>query len=285
MSTSEHIRYNVENGIGIITIDRPAKRNALTFDMIEALRQRIHQAESDDQVVACLLCGTGGLFTAGMDYSEAYEVYQRAEGQDQRRPAQRTRLRVDEQIAQVLDTVTNCTKPVIVRAEKYCLGFGAFLVLAADLCIATEDTQIGFPEEKIGFSGAMPMLNTLILSVGLKRARRLLLLGKVISGTEAEDIGLIAEAVPAEELDQAVESMLTSLRHMPKDGLAIGRMATRLALQELGAATRQTLNWTVLHTLFTNLRYEDGEFNMIRKRERGGVGEVVRNVRQKRDDN
>lgn len=274
------VLYELRGDAAWIIINRPEKRNAMTGPMRERIMALLHESERNDAVRAIVFTGAGEHFTSGADLGLAYAKYEaheaqyqpRPEGQEaRRRTSQRTRLFVDRyDMADTLRKFTYCTKPIIVRAQGISLGLGSFIILASDICIASEDARIGFPEELIGFSGANPMLLSLIYSVGLKRSREMMLFGKVMSGAEATEVGLINRAVPRAQLDEEVERYLDQIRQIPKDGLAIGRYALNMAYDKLGMET-QLVNWTALHTLFTNLRYEPGEYSLVKMRSQKGA--------------
>lgn len=271
----ELVRYNVDDEVAWIVIDRQAKRNSFNYAMSERIAALIKQSEADDAVRAIVLTGAGENFTSGADLSEAYDIYHSREGQTERRPSQRIRLQVDRwEVADRIAAVHFCTKPVLVRVLGYGLGMGAFWIAAADIAIVAEDSRIGMPEEKIGFSGANPVLISMILSMGIKRARDFLLFGKTVSGKEAAELGLVTKAVPAERVDAEVEDALNRIRRIPKDGLAMGKQALNMAYEALGV-THQFSNWTVLHTLFTNLRLEPGEYNMLGIRQKRGTRAAI----------
>jgi len=262
------VLYELRGDAAWITINRPEKRNAMTGPMRERIMALLHESERNDAVRAIVFTGTGEHFTSGADLGLAYAKYEaheaqyqpRQEGQEaRRRTSQRTRLFVDRyDMADTLRKFTYCTKPIIVRALGISMALGSFIILASDICIASEDARIGFPEELIGFSGANPMLLSLIYSV------------KVMSGAEAAEVGLINRAVPRAQLDEEVERYLDQIRQIPKDGLAIGRYALNMAYDKLGMET-QLVNWTALHTLFTNLRYEPGEYSLVKMRSQKGA--------------
>ena len=265
------VLYELRGDAAWIIINRPEKRNAMTGKMRERIMALLHESERNDAVRAIVFTGVGEHFTSGADLGLAYAKYAEHEGQTERRTSQRTRLFVDRyDMADTLRKFTFCTKPIIVRALGISMALGSFIILAADICIASEDAIIGFPEELIGFSGANPMLLSLIYSVGLKRSREMMLYGKTMSGSEAAEVGLINRAVPRERLDDEVEAFLDQIRRIPKDGLAIGRYALNMAYDKLGMET-QLVNWTALHTLFTNLRYEPGEYSLVKTRSKQGV--------------
>jgi len=164
-----------------------------------------------------------------------------------------------------------CPKVTIAAVHGYCIGEGLAIALACDIFLASEDAQIGCAEQRLGFAGCgIGYIPILMLSVGLKRARELLLTGRLISGKEAERIGLVAKVVPPEKLDEEAEKIAKAITLLPRDGIAIGKAMTQLVYDSLGLTTGHLLGY-LGHTLFTNLRFEPGEYSFIRERREKGT--------------
>jgi enoyl-CoA hydratase len=151
-----------------------------------------------------------------------------------------------------------------------CTGAGLYLVELVDLAIAAEDTRFSHAEQRFGLAGNTWHLNTQILMYGAKKARELLLLGDTFDGPEAVAIGLVNRAVPVAELEAAVEDWAGRIARHPRDALVTGRALHQMALDSLGG-TQQFLRGAVGHTLGTNLRFEDDEFNFLRERAHRGT--------------
>ncbi|MDP6229061.1 MAG: enoyl-CoA hydratase/isomerase family protein, partial [Dehalococcoidia bacterium] len=110
----------------------------------------------------------------------------------------------------------------------------------------------------------------LYLTVGYKRARELLLRGRAISGTEAAAMGLANRAVPLERLEAAVQEYVDDMVRLPLDGISIGKATNHWILDILGATTGMIQGYQT-HTLFTNIRFEPGEFSFFRERRNQGA--------------
>jgi enoyl-CoA hydratase len=111
--------------------------------------------------------------------------------------------------------------------------------------------------------------------IGQKRARELLLTGKLIDGTEAERIGLVNQVVPADQLEAETRKLARSMTLLPRDGIAIGKATARLAYDSMGLSSAFGQGY-MSHTLFTNIRYEPGEFNFIKRRRDVGMREAFK---------
>jgi enoyl-CoA hydratase len=104
----------------------------------------------------------------------------------------------------------------------------------------------------------------------MKRARELLITGRTISGEEAAQMGLANRAVPIDQLDETVAELCRQIVLLPADGIAIGKASSHWILDILGA-TSGLVQGYVTHTLFTNLRFEPGEYNFFRERRDAGT--------------
>ncbi len=147
--------------------------------------------------------------------------------------------------------------------------------LCCDLTIAAEDAKIGHSEQRLGFSGAMYVFPIEIMLIGQKKARELLLTGKLIDGKEAERIGLVNQAVPADQLEEETRKLAQSMTLLPRDGIAIGKACARLAYDSMGLSSSFGQGY-LGHTMFTNVRYEKEEFNFLKRRRDVGIRRAIK---------
>ena len=187
---SGDVTMTVEDGVAEITLDRPAKHNAITPVMFRRLRELCREAEENRGVAAVVLAGAGDRsFCAGTDI-EAINAY--------------------EDVLAFLDDVNYVaqiralTKPVVVALKGWVLGGGLELAAAADIRIASRTAQFGAPEVTLGWIGAGGTSQFLPALIGYGQAMRLLVTGDRIGAEEAHRIGLVEELVEAgEELTRA----------------------------------------------------------------------------------
>jgi len=141
-----------------------------------------------------------------------------------------------------------------------------------DFAIVAEDAELGFVQERIGNLGAgEPFTLSLMLTVGLKRTRDLLLTGRRFSGKEAEQMQLVTKAVPAAKLEEEVKALAADIKLMPRDGIAIGKANLELLMNIMGMHTASVSAAHIMHTLFTNLRWEPDEYNFFKERRDKGL--------------
>ncbi len=263
--------YEVEGNIATITINRPEALNAMTFAMDHELSAELTKAEEDDDVKCIILKGTGPCFCAGHDLKEVGFVYGFGDGKDKRRrPSQRIRLQMDHgMMVKSYGHIQNCFKPIIAQVHGHCLEGGMIIAMMCDMIIASEDATLGFPGQRLGFAGNSPIVPHLIYTVGLKKAREILLLGLKFDGTEAERIGLINRVVPADKLKEEVQKVAKSVCLMPRDGIVMGKAFLQLFYDRMGLNEGNIAGY-IGHTLFTNLRWEEDEYNYFKERRKHG---------------
>jgi enoyl-CoA hydratase len=165
--------------------------------------------------------------------------------------------------------------PIIVQIHGYCIGGAMMLQLACDISIAADDALVGYTEQRMGFGGNAMDMGALTMAVGSKKAQLLLLTGAMLSGKEAAEMGLISKSVPPDRLEAEVEEAAQTIARMPRDGVAIGRAAKEMVYHSLGISGDRAIGY-VSHTLFSNLRWEDDEFNFFKQRRESGTGDAIK---------
>jgi enoyl-CoA hydratase len=161
-------------------------------------------------------------------------------------------------------------KPVIAQVQGWCTGAGLYLVELVDLAIAADDARFSHSEQRLGLAGNTWHLNTQIMTYGPKKARELLLLGDNFDGRDAERLGLVNQSVPQEQLETTVEDWARRVAQHPRDALVTGKAMFQMALDSLGGS-QQFYRGYVGHTLGTNLRLEEDEYNFLRERRDKGT--------------
>ncbi|MBT2302524.1 enoyl-CoA hydratase/isomerase family protein [Variovorax paradoxus] len=264
------ILYEKRDGRAYITFNRPDKRNALTYAAFDRMMACIADAELDDDVRVVIITGAGGHFSAGHDLAEIGSEYGFDPSGKGRRPSQRARLNFDRRHLNQFRDLFYCSKPTIALVRGYCVGAGLHIVEACDLAIASDGARLGHPEQKAGLAGAAYMTAWNILAAGPKKARELLLIADMLEPEQAVQMGLVNKVVPDADLETAGEDWAGRIAKLPRDAIAFGKAATNLALDSLGM-TSQFAHGYVVHALSTNIRYEEDEYNFMKKRRDEGV--------------
>ena len=205
-----------------LTLNRPAKLNALSGPLVVALLDALDAAIRDPQVRVIVLEGAGRAFSAGYDLTEE------AEGGVGGPVGWRRLLAVDvEATLRVLD----CPKPVIAQIHGYALAGGLELAMACDLIVAAKGTKVGEPEIRYG---SAPVTLLMPYLIGQKKTRELLLTGDLIDAAEAERIGLVNRVVPAERLSAEVDALADRLARTPPEVMAPTKLMLNRAMDAAG---------------------------------------------------
>jgi enoyl-CoA hydratase/carnithine racemase len=200
-------------GVAWLTLNRPAQRNALSMDLMQALLAELEAIAQDEAVRVVVIAGAGPAFCAGHDLREI-----RAD------PAQPAYEALFGRCSQLMLAITRLPKPVIARVHGVATAAGCQLVASCDLAVAAEDARFATPGVNIGLFCSTPMV-ALSRSVGRKAAMEMLLTGEMVDAPRARALGLINRVVPAAELDAAVQALAHSIAAKSPLTLAIGKEA------------------------------------------------------------
>jgi enoyl-CoA hydratase len=192
---SERIVAEKQGPVGWLTFNNPARRNAISIDMWEAIPKVLDRFEQDPEVRAIVLKGEGDkAFVSGADVSQYEKQRSSAEG-----------IQYYEEIAgRVAERLQNCDKVIIAMIRGYCLGAGVNIALLSDLRIASDDAKLGIPAAKLGLGYRASSLKNLVDIVGPAYAREVLITGRHFSAAEAKAMGLVHRVVPVAELEPLV---------------------------------------------------------------------------------
>jgi enoyl-CoA hydratase len=289
----ETLLYEVERGRARITLNRPEKRNALSFQLLTELHDALWEADNDTAVHGVLLRGSGRSFCAGYDLApppgsgpppgnpeRSYRGFRSFEDDSwQLERSQRLRM-----------ALFDMHKPVVAQVHGHCLAGGTDIALLCDMIVAADDAVFGFPPARD--LGALPN-NMWLYNVGPQWAKRLTLTGDTITGAEAAQIGLVLKAVPGELLEAEVEGLMDRFAQIDVELLAANKRIINLGLELMGARTLQRLacendargHQTPSARGFTKLAREKGLKEAIRERDaKFGDGRARVNGPEVRDE-
>ena len=192
---SERIVAEKQGPIGWLTFNNPARRNAISIDMWEAIPKALDRFEQDPEVRVIVLKGEGDkAFVSGADVSQYEKQRSSAEG-----------IQYYEEISgRVSERLQSCDKVIIAMIRGYCLGAGVNIALCCDLRIAAEDARLGIPAAKLGLGYRASALKNLVDTVGPAYAREVLVTGRQFSAGEAKTMGLVHRVAPVADLDSLV---------------------------------------------------------------------------------
>jgi len=205
-----NIRFKIENGVGIITLNRPDKFNSFVRQMAFDLQARLDECESNSDVRAIYITGEGKAFCAGQDLAEAIDPKQ-------------TELEkiVEEHYNPIVDRLRKIEKPIVCGVNGVAAGAGANIALACDITLAGNSVAFIQAFSKIGLipdSGGTYYLPRLI---GMQRSAALMFLGDKVMAEEAEKMGMIYKAVADESLQEVALGIAQKLAKMPTKGIGL----------------------------------------------------------------
>lgn len=262
-----------EGHVATITFNRPEKLNAFTLAMYRELADAVDEVERDDAIKVMILRGEGSSFSTGQDLGEVGFMYGFEEpkpGERPRRPSQRRRLTVDSEWARNLSRVAYCTKVTIAEVQGYCLGSGFDILLACDLTVIADDAVLGHPGRRLVGPGLGFNTVTWMWKLGPSLAKYLAITGRTISGADAHRHGLTWNCVPASETEAEARGLAETVARMPGDGLVMGKASLNLAADIAGVGLGYRYGF-IMHTLGTNIRFDEDEFNFFRERRDHGT--------------
>ena len=208
----QHFRWSVDDGVATVTLDRPDKLNALTFEAYADLRDLLAELPQRGDVRVLVVRGSGRAFCSGGDVNEII-------GATLSMPPDRL-LAFTRMTGEVIRLMRECPMPIIAAVHGMAAGAGAVLALAADFRVCTPAARFAFLFTKVGLSGAdMGAAYLLPRLVGLGHATRLLMLGDTIGADEAYRIGLVSELAEPDAFDDAVTGLARPARLRAGPGL------------------------------------------------------------------
>jgi len=275
----ENVLLEIEGKIATITLNRPEKLNAINDAMLREFEAALDEVRQDPDSLVLVVKGMGSAFSVGQDLSGV--------GTDEVMPPHpRRKAYLSDMLVSAMrnnfrwQSIFEFHKWTIAQVHGYCLAAGLDLAMSCRAIIATEDAVFGDPSVRMAISSPNPLWT---YRVGLKKTKELLLTGKYIDGKEAEKIGLIMKAVPADKL--ADEVNLTAETFAKSAGIGgfdqeVLTWVTNMAKLDLGglaAARRLAANVHVLSAIQRPGRsiVDRGEFNFYDIREERGLKAAI----------
>jgi enoyl-CoA hydratase/carnithine racemase len=218
------VLYEASDRVGVITLNRPDHRNAMTPELLDAFSEAMGEARRDEGIRCMVITGKGHCFSAGADLRSSLQRSDLGE------PSRDTSFAMYEPFLQVLDLEV----PVIAAMNGHTVGGGFGLTLLADIRVANVDAKYGVNFARLGIHSGLGISYLLPRLVGVANASELLFTGKLIRGSEALRIGLVTHA---EEADQVLPTAMELAR-------AIAASAP-MAVQQMKASISRGLRWEI----------------------------------------
>jgi enoyl-CoA hydratase/carnithine racemase len=217
---TEPIQYEVDEHVARIWLNRPHKRNSVSQQLLQELDEARERAENDPDIRAMVIRGREGTFCSGFDLDELQGDF----------IGQSSAYEVAKWSARVCDSIFRSPTPSVSVHEGYTTAGGFEIMINCDFSIAADDALIGdFHIRRALFGGAGPIYR-LPRILGDRKAKELMLTGKLITGKEAAEWGLVNLSVPADQLDDAVDEFVSQLADKSPFQMAITKMCLNRSL-------------------------------------------------------
>lgn len=193
-----HTTFETDGPLATLTFNRPEARNAMTWEMYQALLDACEQVDRNDAIRVFILRGAGGkAFVSGTDIAQFQNFTDREDG-----------LKYEERLDAVLDRLERVTKPTIAQVQGVAAGGGCGIALTCDLRVATPESSFGIPIARtLGNCLSAATFSRLIDLVGPGRVKDLMFTGRLIPADEAHTLGLVTRIVPATDIELAVRTL------------------------------------------------------------------------------
>jgi methylglutaconyl-CoA hydratase len=225
------LRLAHDSGIATITLNRPEKRNAISYELIDELLAVLDEVQHSSALVL-ILTGAGKAFCSGMDLDNLKALVGRSPEQN---------VKDSETMAHLFRSLYDFPRPTIAAVNGAAIAGGCGLATLCDFTLAVPEAKFGYTEVRIGFVPAI-VSTFLVRQIGEKQARDLLLTGRIVTADEAHRLGLINEIVSAEKLsDRARELALHLMENSPASLAGTKRLLSDHARVELNAQIKSAV--------------------------------------------
>jgi enoyl-CoA hydratase/carnithine racemase len=255
----QSVLYEVDDKIGIVTLNRPDKLNALSMDMRLELERVLKSADEDAATSVIVLRGEGRSFCVGFDVGGGHDPKQT--------PWRHDALKFHQRLStsfRCLMTPWTLRKPVIASVQGHALGGGCELAMFCDLTIAAENTLFGEPEilfSQVGPALLMPFI------IGHKRARELIYFGEKIDAKTALELNIVNRIVPADELRAATIKYAKRLALIAPEALCAAKLAINRGAEAAGFRTALSAGLDVVAPLYASTTEVGKQFDAIRAKD------------------
>lgn len=256
--TFETLSYAVADRVATITLNRPEHYNAIVAPMPREIRAAVERAEADPDVHVIVVRGAGPGFCGGYDLKRYAERAGEVAGSQDMPWDPTLDFATMWRNTQDFMALWRASKPTVARVHGAAVAGGSDIALCCDFLVMAEDARIGYPPARVW---GVPTPAMWVYRLSPQMAKRLMMTGDVIDGREAARIGLALEAVPAGELDAAVERLVGRLRGVPRNQLMMTKLVVNQAYENMGLQTTQ-----MFATLFDGVARHSPEGLWFRER-------------------
>lgn len=232
------VLFEKDGRIARITLNRPDVMNAIDDEVPALIEEAVLRAERDPAIHVLILAGNGPAFCAGYDLT--YYAEGNGNGQATQEMPWDPMKDYDFMWAntQRFMSIFRCRKPVIAKVHGFAVAGGSDIALCADMVVMAEDARIGYMPVRVW---GCPTTAMWTYRLGPEKAKRMLFTGDKITGQEAEAMGLVLKAVPADKLDEEVEALAQRIATVPVNQLMMQKMVVNQVVEMMGLQQTQRL--------------------------------------------
>ncbi len=227
----ETVIYEKKGNVCSLIFNRPEKHNCLSYQMLDDIDTVLDMAEADETTNVLILKANGKSFCSGFDTKGSYYITPPEGGWTYRNSYNTLNKKVYAKYKRIFDF----PKVTIAQVHSRCTDAGCYLQLSCDISVAADDALLGHPAQKWGGSQSTPLWQ---LFMGSKKARYLLMSGRLVDGKTAADMGLVSISVPRDKIEEEVNALAAEIAEIPRDGALHNKIAMNTDLKILGVDAR-----------------------------------------------
>jgi enoyl-CoA hydratase len=252
----EPIQYEVDGHVARIWLNRPHKRNSVSQQLLQELDEAVQRAAADDEVRVMVFRGREGTFCSGFDLDELQRDF----------IGNTKALEIAQRSARILDGIFNSPKPSICVLEGHTTAGGFEIMINCDFAIAAEDALIGDFHMRRGLFGGAGPIYRLPRILGERKAKELMLSGKLLTGIEAKEWGLVNDCAPTAELDECVDRFVAQFSDKSPFQMAITKMTLNKSL-DCDSASLMVMERLAVGVTLNSHDAAEGVASFLEKRE------------------
>lgn len=250
------IDLDIAGGVARITINNPARRNAMSMSMWKALAGTIARIDSDPQVRVAVLQGAGDqAFVSGADISEFGAQRSGADAVAE----------YDRAVSEAQTSLIECGKPVVASIRGFCFGGGIGLALACDLRYCATDARFRMPAARLGLGYALGGMRRIVHSLGLPRSAELFFTARTFDGNEAQRIGMVHACIAPQALEQEVQATVSMIAENAPLTLRAAKLALRAIMDNTPKDDTSHVD-SAVRACFESEDYREGRLAFAEKR-------------------
>ncbi len=232
----ETVLYQVNDRVATITLNRPERLNAINDKLPSDLRHAVEAADKDPDVHVIVLQGAGKGFCGGYDLVNYAEAKGEIEGSQEMPWDPTLDYRMMSGNTHDFMSLWRSNTPTICKIHGAAAAGGSDIALCCDLIVMADDARIGYPPARVW---GIPTTMMWVYRLGIEKAKRMLFTGDLVTGKEAEEMGLILKSIPEEQLDAEVARLCDRIKGVPRNQLMMSKLSVNQAYENMGLNNTQ----------------------------------------------